>query len=108
MSNRVRGGKGYLMIDNRAAGGKLEEYNTLTCSHCVTIYVLNPERKRRRGFCARCNHYICDRPGCAAECSAPEQCVELAQRHVGMDALPRGKDGSLLFDPEILKEGKVY
>lgn len=109
MSDRVKGGRGYLMIDNRASGGKLEEYNTLTCGHCGKIVVLNPERKRARGYCRIGNHYVCD-GACSIPGTCPnmEKCVELAQLHPGLPTLPRGKEGELLFDPEYLKEGKPY
>lgn len=109
----IRGGRGYLMIDNRAAGGELIEMPTLTCCHCFTIVALNLERTRERGWCPKQNAYRCDDNMCATNCALGvcppiEQCVELAQKYPGLPTLPRAKDGGLLFDPEILKEGKVY
>jgi hypothetical protein len=56
---------GYLMVDNRASGGKLLEASTYTCTHCCAIVVLNPERKRERSKCVQCNHQICDNCGAA-------------------------------------------
>jgi len=66
--------EGYLMIDHRdspgltreqvgtdALGpGKLYESATFTCSHCQTVVVINPRRTRERGYCPKCDHYICD------------------------------------------------
>lgn len=43
-----------------ASEGKTLEAATLTCSHCNAIVVKNPGRTRERGFCPKCNEYICD------------------------------------------------
>lgn len=71
---------GYLMIDNRAAGEALEEYNTVTCGHNneMIVYASKPIggflRKVRTSidkygrrveevgqgyFCQRCNKDLC-------------------------------------------------
>jgi hypothetical protein len=107
-SKRVKGGKGYLMFDNRASGGKLIEMATQTCAHCGTIVVLNPERKRARGICKRCNAYICGDAACTVICSPIEKCVELAQKYPGLPTLTRGYNGELLFDPAFLDKGKIF
>lgn len=79
--------EGYLLLDNRNApvpqelidsatrAGKtviasngLFESATVTCSHCQAIVVLNPDRTRARGYCRRCDHYVCDKPDCNREC----------------------------------------
>jgi len=44
-------------------GGMLEA-PTLGCCHCGAVVMLNPNRKRPRNYCQKCNRYICD--GCAA------------------------------------------
>lgn len=81
--------EGYLIVDHRASPGLSERlaqragYNpflcregrvfeaaTLTCSHCKTVQIMNPERTRARGFCPKCNHYICD--SCTAAMRAPD------------------------------------
>jgi hypothetical protein len=73
----LRSLEGYMLIDHSmspgisdevavAAGlpagvGRLKfESATFTCSHCEVIVVLNPDRSRARGYCSRCDHYICD------------------------------------------------
>jgi hypothetical protein len=74
-----RSQEGYLMVDHRASPGinsskfqcmglplkegSVVEVATLTCSHCKTVCIRNPLRVRDRGYCIKCNHYICD--GCA-------------------------------------------
>ena len=102
---RVRGGRGYLMVDNRASGGELKEYATLTCAHGGHIVVMNPDRKRTRNYCAKCHAYYCD--DCVG-CVPIEKAIELAQKYPGLPVLPRGKHGELLFNPTLLDEGKVY
>lgn len=108
MVKKVKGGKSYLMIDNRASGGKLLEFNTMTCAHCHMVVALNPERKRPRGYCPKCDAYICDDRVCTTYCAPIEKCIELAQKHPGLPTLPRDKQGGLLFDPDILKQDKPY
>ncbi len=73
--NKLDGG--YLLIDNRNNEGVSEkqvvdaglplvarsglfEAATITCNHCNAIVVINPDRTRARGFCVKCNSYICD------------------------------------------------
>lgn len=40
--------------------GKVFEAATLACVHCPSVFIKNPERMRSRGFCPKCNGYICD------------------------------------------------
>lgn len=71
--NSKRRIEGTLLIDHRAGepgpsmfGPKtrkgLYESATVTCSHCHSVVVLRPNRSRERGWCFRCDRYICD--GC--------------------------------------------
>ena len=60
MLHSKRSHEGYLQVDHRACGGAMVESATITCSHCQRIVVLNPDRSRSRGFCPKCDHYICD------------------------------------------------
>jgi hypothetical protein len=71
--------EGYLMVDHRASPGITEEFArtngfegpiasegkmvesaTLTCVHCGTGFVKNPERFRPRAHCKKCDRYVCD------------------------------------------------
>lgn len=40
--------------------GKLFEGATITCSHCQRVFIKNPDRVRTRGYCPKCDHFICD------------------------------------------------
>lgn len=72
--------EGVLMVDHRASPGlpkdfykplgidappvvgegKMLEMATFTCSHCKGVVVINPERKRERAYCIKCDKFICD------------------------------------------------
>lgn len=76
----LRRGAGYLQIDHTnspgisaddvarlpfpgavvAPGGTVTERDIKQCSHCQRGIVLEPLRTRERGYCPRCNHYVCD------------------------------------------------
>lgn len=71
-----RSHEGYLLIDHRSSPGTAKvaegtafESATITCCHCGSIYVLNPQRTRERGHCRKCDQYVCDRPACNAGCN---------------------------------------
>jgi hypothetical protein len=74
-----RSREGWLMIDNRAAGEGMVEMATSTCSHCQRVVILNPDRTRARGFCRKCNHYVCDNPTCNIECVPMEKVFDTLQ-----------------------------
>lgn len=87
------------MIDERAApSGRLLEAATATCRHCCRVVVLNPARTRERGYCRRCNSYVCD--SCAYECTPIEQLAELAIRYPTVDWLNRGPDAERIIEGE--------
>jgi hypothetical protein len=71
---------GYLLIDNRASGEGMKEFETFTCSHCQAVVVLNPARQRERYTCRGCDHLLCDRCGAAraagAKCQTMKQMVD--------------------------------
>ena len=57
------------------------EFATVTCCHCNTVVILNPLRTRKRGYCAKCDAYICDNPGCGLECRSFEKLLDFVQDH---------------------------
>lgn len=82
--------EGYLQIDHRDSpgvsrdtspqvqdvpffGSGLFESATITCSHCQRVVVLNPDRSRERGYCKKCDHYICDT--CSTLLAKTMECV---------------------------------
>lgn len=110
--DRPRGGRGYLRIENPLEN-EVHEWDTLTCSHCGRIWVLNAERKRARGHCKKCNSYTCDLAGCQADCNPILQGVELALKYAGTQYanqpfLARGKDGEVLFDTSLRDKERIF
>jgi hypothetical protein len=86
--------EGYLMIDHRnspgvpdaiaaaagmplGAGRGLHECAIVTCSHCGSGVMKNPDRRRAREWCKSCDHYICDR--CAAVMAQTKICKTFNQ-----------------------------
>ena len=84
--------EGWLMVDHRnspgvpfnpalvgkplpltAPSGQILESATVTCSHCNVVVVLNPLRTRERGYCAKCDHYVCDTLACTVSCKPLKQ-----------------------------------
>lgn len=98
--------EGYLLIDHtfspgltpeelHAAGVKAPavgadrkgEFATVTCCHCNVVVILNPLRTRARGYCPKCDAYVCDNPGCGLECRNFEKLLDFVQ-----DANARSED----------------
>jgi hypothetical protein len=107
--SRVKGGRGYLLVDNRANGGGYQEMPTMTCNHCNSVVVLNDARTRPRAVCRRCNAYVCDKCGALGECNPTDEGIELALRYPGQGTfIARGDDGRILFDPRLRDKGRVH
>jgi hypothetical protein len=93
--------EGYLLIDNRGGPGVTPadvpdallqkqpelvvgkgatfESATVTCCHCGVIVVLNPLRTRPRNWCAKCDAYVCDNPGCHEHVMSMEEMLDTEQ-----------------------------
>jgi hypothetical protein len=69
--------EGYLLVDHRNSPGLTElqaiaagrpvtshvglfEARTYRCNHCQVVVIIETKRTRARGYCSKCNHYICD------------------------------------------------
>lgn len=65
---RAFGFEGYRLSYNMPGNDKLFEVPTQKCAHCLCLVVLNPERKRSRGHCMKCDAYICDDAPCNVKC----------------------------------------
>lgn len=74
-----RSHEGWLMIDDRASGGKLVEQACFTCAHCQRVTPLDPLRQRPRGYCAKCDRYLCDSPACNGRCRPMKAVLDRAQ-----------------------------
>lgn len=68
-----RAREGRILIDHSASPGTPQvpegtvgEFPVRMCCHCGGFTLLNPDRKRPRGHCQKCDGYVCDNPGCHA------------------------------------------
>lgn len=105
--NRVGGGKGTLLMTNGITGER-QEFHTLTCCHCNRVVVLKPERARERGWCAKCNHYVCDHAVCNAECNPIQEAIELGLKYPDEPVLLRGPKGEVLFDTRLRDKERIH
>lgn len=73
-----RSNEGYMIIDHRNSPGVTQEMfpnlpkeeivgpgqvleaGMICCRHCQRVLMVNPLRTRQRGYCPKCDHYICD------------------------------------------------
>lgn len=85
-------------------GGTLFEADAFTCCHCSAIVVKNPARVRPRGYCAKCDHVVCDNPICNTECNPVAKLLDQAREHVekfiGREDNPEASPLVLLTDRE--------
>lgn len=109
-SGQIKGGRSYFLSDQRCSGGSLVEMDVMTCAHCNSVVLPNPSRARPRGHCTRCNSYVCDRPGCRAECNPTEEGIELALANpsVLQPFIGRAADGAILFDPKLRDRTRIH
>jgi len=69
---------GYLSIDDRAAGGKHTEYDTVSCKHCQAV-IRVVHRQPQGAWCLQCQGPVCDTPACASRCVPFFLKIEAAQ-----------------------------
>lgn len=122
MKRSLGHGGGYLTIDHRDSpgltpadvahvpgaiavpGGQQFESDAFVCCHCQTVVVKNPGRTRPRGYCAKCDHVICDNPICNRECRPIAQIFDRLQDHaerfVGREDHPEASPLVILTDKE--------
>jgi hypothetical protein len=94
MSASSKRREGYLLIDNRnspgvagtdsvpsVGAGHVYESATKTCKHCHVVVILNPLRTRARGYCRKCDDYVCDNPACNIECVPMNQVFDVVQEN---------------------------
>jgi hypothetical protein len=59
--------------------GQMFESPIIACAHCNTFVILNPNRSRPRGYCRKCDAYVCDAPQCNAECTPHIKTLDILQ-----------------------------
>lgn len=78
-------------IAPHVGAGKTFEGATYTCSHCTGVVIINPDRTRARGFCPKCDRFVCDlceaqRVTSGGECKPFTQIIDEV-----IDAAAKGK-----------------
>jgi hypothetical protein len=110
----LRRHEGYVFLDrgispqmNRMG---IDEMPCFTCPHCSYLVIMNAQRTRARGYCAKCDHWVCDKPGCNAECNPIIRDVALAQRfsESGHPFLSRSYRGELLYPKSFQDKERIY
>ena len=74
-----------------AAGRGVFEAPTITCRHCNRVVILNPNRTRERGYCPKCDAYLCD--GCEVARRVTGECNPIAKQ---LDALEQAANQRVL------------
>lgn len=112
-----RSAEGYLQIDHSVgpgipdellpahlpprAGQRNFETSTFCCSHCPNQVINNPLRTRERGYCRKCDSYLCDRCTAIAqvtkECRPWEKVLDTLQEQGAKD-LAFDDNGSIVMD----------
>ena len=77
LEHTPRRASGYLVIVSPT--GTIEG-ETLSCVHCQYTWQVEPESRRKRGFCFRCNGATCGKKKCAKVCIPFEQALEKMER----------------------------
>ena len=92
-------------------GGTILERAHFTCCHCNAVVIMNPGRTRPREYCAKCDHWTCDKPVCATECNPIMQSIDLALKYEATLVQPfllRGAAGEVLFDKTLADKERIF
>lgn len=89
--------------------GQVYERDVLMCSHCQRAIVLNPLRVRDRGYCGKCNHYVCDScetirvrtNECVPMVKLIDQAQSIAEKYVGQPDHPANRPDSVLVNFQL-------
>ena len=112
--------EGYFLRDERLAYGPqaILETVTWTCCHCNTPVVILTDTYRRahglpprthpRGWCQKCDAYVCDRKPCNDNCTPVEQLIDIALRHPEQPVFLLGPNGEKLFETRLLNEKRIF
>lgn len=75
--------------------GELYESAVFCCSHCQCAVIVNPQRTRERGWCQKCDQYLCD--DCSELMAVTLECRPYAKVLDDLqDAIERGEPSPLL------------
>jgi hypothetical protein len=58
--------------------GQIYESAVIICSHCQCAVIIEPKRTRERGWCSKCDRYLCD--DCGLEMHRTLECKSVDRR----------------------------
>lgn len=122
MSRSLRSLEGYVLIDHSNSPGVPDaivvaqglppgsgqgkfESGSFTCSHCEATVVLNPNRSRSRGYCSKCDHYVCDNCEAVRFASGGVCYPYKAKVKDALERIDKGGDPYVVYD-EIFVRGE--
>ena len=123
--NSLRRHEGYLLVDHRFSpglpedvalragydpatvrGGQVLESATIHCAHCLGVVVKNPMRVRERGYCTKCDKYLCDH--CDAKRHASDY-VHASGEAISDAIIDAAISGTTLGSPiDLLNKPKIF
>jgi hypothetical protein len=59
----------------QVGAGQRYESASFGCSHCQRQVIMNPKRTRERGYCRKCDRYLCDE--CTQIAHETKQCIPM-------------------------------
>ncbi len=108
----LRRHEGYVRIDN-GFGPDMQplgvvEMVCFTCPHCN--YLTVGKKRSDRGYCQKCDDWLCNKPGCNSECNPIIRDVAIAQRNqdAGLSFLGRDKGGHILYPPSYQDKERIF
>lgn len=108
----LRRHEGYARLDRGFGPGMqrlgVVEMVCFTCPHCN--YLTVGRKRSDRGYCHKCDQWLCNKPGCNAECNPIIRDVAIAQRNSnsGEAFLARGPNGELLYPPSYQDQERIF
>lgn len=85
---------GYVTVCDPGSDKMLDEADTIQCCHCGGHFVVRPGSGTERGFCTRCNGFVCGR-----------QCVECVPTELYLSILEGKATGKEVSVPVIWQPG---
>jgi hypothetical protein len=79
--------------------GEIIDCDTLQCAHCGGHWEVVAGSGKLRGFCARCDGYVCGAPLCMAVCCPVEQRLENIEAGRPLLTTPAARVNGVSTDP---------
>jgi|SRR5580698_6438756 hypothetical protein len=87
-------------IETPREGGPTIQHDLMACVHCGYVWEPKPGSGKKRGFCYRCNGFVCGHAECLKKgCVPQERWLEAMERGIDPSQMPVivSVPGSILF-----------